>query len=834
MVGRSQSGRRLGLIPAEAAGPRHNLPTHLTRLVGRTRLLADVQQSLAEARLVTLTGAGGVGKTRLAHAVAASVLDAFADGVWLVELASVADPLLVGDAVARVLGLREEPGQSRRSALVGALRSRELLLVLDNCEHLADECAAFVDELLRASPDLRALVTSRQPLGVVGERVQRVPPLTVPDESALLTAQQIEESEAVQLFCERARSVAPEFRLGERNRQVVAQICRRLDGVALAIELAAARLRVLSVEQIGERLDDRFALLVGGGSTALPQHQTLRGTLDWSHQLLTLPEQLLFRRLAVFVGGWTLEAAEGVCGGDGLPRTEVLDRLAALVDRSLVLADASGDVARYRFLETIRAYARERLAESVDAQTMERQHASYFASLAEQAHSGLSQHGQAEWFARLEHEHDNLRAALRWSLDQQEHETAQRMGRALAHFWTITGYRSEGRRWLHELLALPGTPLAVRSSLLFDAGDMAYLQCDYEPALELFEECLTLRRALGDRHAIARLLDNLGELWRLRGDYARALALLDESVAIGREAQDRYGVALALTRLGRVKRDLGDCRAAVAIQEESLAILHGVDDRHWLAHTLDDLGAALADEGDAARAISLLEESCAIFRELGDREGIASSQGHRARPALRQGEHASATAACVESIALFRELGALWGVPDGVETLAAVTLARGEPERAARLLGAAEALRLTIGVPVPPADRPRCESLLAAARSRLGKAAFAQARQEGRRMPLERALPDEPEVGDDDAPALGGATAHGRAGAPLTARQVEVAALVAEGLTNRQIAERLVIAEGTARIHLEHIFRRLGVTSRAQLAAWAVEHGLASGEFAPT
>ncbi len=437
----------------------NNLPIQLSSFIGRERAIAELKGLLSTTRLLTLTGAGGSGKTRLALQMATNLLADFEHGVWWVELAALTDPTLVPQQVASSLGISEQPGRQLMDTLSDALQPKKLLLVLDNCEHLIAACAQLVETLLRSCADLRILTTSREAFTIPGETIWPVPSLGVPDAYHLPPREGLVKYEAVHLFIERAVSVLPTFRLTQENASALAQVCRRLDGLPLAIELAAARVKVLSVEQIAARLDDSYRLLAGGSRTALPRQQTLQATIDWSHHLLSEKERILFRRLSVFMGGFTLEAAEAVCAGNGIEQDEVLDLLSHLIDKSLVaVAQRSGE-ARYRLLETIRQYGQDKLQEFGEAANLRRNHCDWYVGLSERAESEILGARQGSWFDRLEVEHDNLRAALGWSLEQKEAETAARMGAAIWRFWLLRGYMSEGRRWLERALAGRGTPL---------------------------------------------------------------------------------------------------------------------------------------------------------------------------------------------------------------------------------------------------------------------------------------------------------------------------------------------------------------------------------------
>jgi non-specific serine/threonine protein kinase len=544
----------------------NNLPRQLTSFVGRERELAEVKRLLGEAPLLTLTGAGGAGKTRLALRVAAEASGDFADGVWLVELAPLANPTLVPQAVATALGVREAPGRALTDTLTEYLHTREILLVFDNCEHLVAAAAQLTETLLQACPRLRILATSREALGLAGELAWRVPSLTLPDPDRFAGAGPGAESilveyEAVRLFLDRATFALPSFALSDQNAPTIAQICRRLDGMPLAIELAAARVRALTVEQIAERLDDRFRLLTGGSRTSLPRQQTLRATVDWSYDLLSEAERVLLHHLSVFSGGWALEAAEAVCGGDAVPSSAVLDLLVQLVDRSLVLAEPQGVEERYRLLETVRQYAREKLLEAGEANGVRDRHRDYFLSLAEQADPELRGREQLTWLERLTREQDNLRAAIEWSLTRDPAETALRLAGALGWFWDLRGHWSEGRAWVERCLELAtpndaqpdrtATQVApwVRGRIFLAAGILALVQTDFAAARPSLEEAIQLSRSAGDHWGVARALMSLAPVEAYQGRHGEAAAHLQEGLALFRAVGDKWGTALALAVL---------------------------------------------------------------------------------------------------------------------------------------------------------------------------------------------------------------------------------------------------------------------------------------------
>jgi predicted ATPase/class 3 adenylate cyclase len=731
----------------------NNLPLQVTSFIGREREIEEVRQLLEKTRLLTLTGAGGTGKTRLALQVAADHLREYSDGVWLVELASLSDPGLMPQTVASVLDVREAEGaegapwgpvpggKPLTQTLVAALKPRKLLLVLDNCEHLLEACAALAEALLRSCPDVHLLATSREGLNIPGETPYRLRSLSVPDPQHLpATPESLTQYEAVQLFIDRATTVAPSFSLTNANAPAVAQVCHRLDGIPLAIELAASRVKALPVEQLNERLADMFRLLTGGSRTALPRQQTLRALIDWSYDLLSATERTLLRRLSVFSGGWTLEAAEAVCTGDGIEEWDVLDVLTSLVDKSVALYEERGGEGRYRLLETVRQYAWDRLLQAGEAEDVRGRHRDWCLAMAEQAEAGLPGESGRVWLDRLEREHDNLRAALAWSEAEGQAQAGLRLGGALREFWYARGYWTEGREHLAGLLALPGaeTRTAARAKALHGAGVLAWQRADDGAARVLQEESLAIFRELGHKPGIAASLLSLGMVAQYREDYRAAWALFEESQAIFRELEDKQGIASSLGGLGWAAHVQGDYAAARALYEESLEICCGLGNKQGIAWSLQSLGGVTYIQGDHGEARARIEESLAIFRELDQKPGIAHSLMSLGWWTLDQGHLGEARALYEESLEIFRELGAKGGIAQDLEELAAVAAAQAQPERAARLLGAAEGLRDAIGG--PPPDRAKHERSVAAVRAALGEEAFAAAWAEGRVMPLDAAI----------------------------------------------------------------------------------------------
>jgi non-specific serine/threonine protein kinase len=891
-----------------------NLPQQLTSFIGREREVGEVRRLLSLSRLLTLTGPGGCGKTRLAIEVAGSWVapdpaspDEFPDGVWLVELAPLSDPALVLQALAMALSVRDTPDLPLLDTLIAYLQARQLLLVLDNCEHLIETCASLVEALLRSCTLLCVLATSREALSIPGETTFVVPSLSLPDTQHLPRAGKLPEYEAIQLFVERSRAAQPNFMLTEENAAAVAQICTRLDGIPLAIELAAARVKLLSVEQIAARLDDRFRLLTGGSRTALPRHQTLGATIEWSHDLLSEKERVLFRRLAVFAGGFTLEAVESICAGDGLDPYEGLDLLSHLVDKSLVmvLEEKGQGEAHYRLLETVRQYAQDRLLESGEAATLRNRHLDYYLRLAKEAEPRLTSVERSAWLDRLEAEHDNLRAAIQWGLSTSP-VTGLELTSALWWFWHYRGYWSEGRQWLERALGQAdgrASPRA-RAKALYGLGALSWLLGDLVSARDILEESTGLSGETGDKPSLAYALTFLGRTVEIIGEVAPARALLEESVAIFREVEppDRWGLAHALGHLGIVAYRLEDDAAARSFSEESLTLFREAGDRWGIALALHGLGLVANSQREHEHARALFEESLEIGRDLDEKGHMAEMLNWLGETARLQGDYERALSCYAQSRALFTELASWAGkhrVLHNVGYVAyswgdlslaiaffaeAATLAvrskrlyahclaslstaigirdgtqSGQTLRdAAKLIGAGDTMRDLTGDRLDPSDRDPYDRDVHIIRQKLGDEAFLSAWDEGKKMLLseggvqttlalgmELAAPyDElrrvirstedvtgllqPPGKPTAPPALATRNSEPsseRAG-KLTSRERQVIALVARGYTNREIAQELVITERTAEIHMSNILSKLGLSSRAQAAVFAVEQGL--------
>jgi predicted ATPase/DNA-binding XRE family transcriptional regulator len=765
-----------------------NLPIPLTSFIGREKEIETVKRLITShdaGRLITLTGAGGSGKTRLALQVAYATLDVFPDGVWFIEFAPLSDPALVPQSLLTTLGLSEQAGCPTISMVSDFLQRKRALLILDNCEHLIQACAQLADTLLRACPTLHLLTTSREALGVAGERLYLVPTLATPD-PAQADLNTIPQFEAVRLFVERAQTAWSGFALTDDNTPAVARVCHQLDGIPLALELAAARVKALRVEQISARLaaHEQFHLLTTGIRTALPRHQTLHALIDWSYNLLSEEERLFLQRLSVFAGGCTLEAAEAVCVGEGVEADDVLDLITQLVTKSLVISERErGREARYRMLETIRQYASGRLLKAGEAEQLRNRHLDFFLDWAEQAGAQLRGAKQLEWLDRLEAENDNLRAALEWSLAQAESsEVSLHLAGALFMFWYRRGSINEGRAWLARALARPAAPLtgAARAQALYADGFLAHGQSD-TTAQAVLKESISLWRALGPpgKTGLAYALAELGEELRWRGDPATARALAEEAIALFREQDERWGLAYSLSGMGLAIRDLDDFALARSVINESVALwrdLGGLWElgestrflglvslrqgdyeaalRHFgdflaitrrlgnevaVAWALLDLGEATLNLGDRAQAQSLIEESFRILRDFDSKYGIALCLYFFGLIAGLENDSEQAAIFFEQCLALAHTTGPIWYRADALMGLAGVAAAGGQALRAARLLGAADT-QIEAGASYwNAAESLYIGHTITSAVAQLGEAAFAEARAEGQAMTFEQA-----------------------------------------------------------------------------------------------
>jgi predicted ATPase/DNA-binding CsgD family transcriptional regulator len=808
-----------------------NLPAEPNSFVGRERDLAELARLLGDVRALTLCGPGGIGKTRLALRLAVEVVPGFPDGAWLVELADTEDPSLVTRRVATALGVRDEPDRPLAETLTEALRPRLLLLILDTCEHVVDSSATLVHQLLAGCPGLRVIATSREPLRVRGETVWRVPPLALPAPAAELGAGELARHEAIRLFADRAAAVRPGFALDAANSAAVLRLCRTLDGMPLAIELAAARVGALSVEQIAARLGDRFQLLASGDRTAPRRQQTLRAAVDWSYELLTEPEQVLLRRLAVF-SGWNLEMAEQVCGGDAIRPDQVLDLLAALIDKSLVTYEAEVDGhARYRLLDTIREYATDRLDASGEGPAMRLRHRDYLLRLVEGIVDRAFVRGDPPWPARVAMYHRiavdraNLRAALATSLEHRDADTGLRLCCGLRAPWITYGDVTEGITWFDRFLRLDAEVApGIRARALIMRAELAFEQQDYATAGERARAGLDLCRAPGSGGAAAGL--RVLALVSLRaGRLEDALAGIDAAIEAARADADDWEEGLGLAAMAAIIARQGRLDEAQRAFADALEVLR--DNNGWgVAQTLYGLGSLARVRGDHEAALAHFRSALALYREIDARPEIARCLAGIGWVALSQADRGLAGSSLTESIELSLATGQRLAVARGLEAFAVLAVARGDPARAVRLAGAALALRKAVGSSV--SARIALDDPVEMARRQLGAPAAETLLAQGAAMSAGEAVRlatgwDSDESAGDDArlavppQAAGPASSAG----PLTAREREIAALIARGLSNRAIADELVISPATAARHVANIFTKLGFSSRAQLAAWA-------------
>lgn len=770
---------------------RHNLPAQLTRIVGREKELGIAQSMLrgADVRILTLTGPGGVGKTRLAVEIAAGLMDDFADGVTYVELAALTTPQMVVAAIAGALGLREAAEVPLLTTISGYLRTRPTLLVLDNFEQVMP-AARVIADLLSSCPDLKVLVTSREVLKLRGEHELAVPPLCIPQvpANATLDLESLARNEAVALFVQRAMAVRPDFRLDASNARTVAEICARLDGLPLAIELATARLKVLSPQALLARLRQALKILTGGANDLPERQQTLRDTIDWSYQLLDAAEQRLFRLLGVFAGGCTLESIEAVSGEPAPDDLSVLDLISSLLDKSLLrrIDQADGEP-RLVMLETIREYAGEQLLASGEREGAGRRHAAYFATFAEDAERELRGPQQAWWLEKLEADRDNLRAALTWSTTHDPIESSYacieyglRIAGALAQFWQIYGPISEGRDSLASVLAIREgqQTTAARAKALFSAGWLALFQ----------------------------------------GDYPLAITYCDESLTINQQLGDNWNSTLALNGLGRAMESMGEFDRATAIYEGALAIRRTLGNQWGVGGSLNNLGRVAMRQGDLERARELFEEGIAVFREAGDKGSTGAVLNNLALVHIRLGNVSEASSLLDECLAIELEVDYKWGIPYCLMALSEVAVIQRQPQRAARLLGAGYALLEASGARLAPADQEDFERTRHAIIGQVGHSAFDAAWGEGVAMtPQEAAAyvePVQPQTGKPRFPD------------GLTSREVEVLKLIARGMSDIEVAGSLHLSKHTVNAHLHSIYSKLNINSRSAATRYAMERGL--------
>jgi predicted ATPase/class 3 adenylate cyclase len=728
----------------------HNLPAQMTSFIGREREMAEILQALRTNRLVTLTGSGGAGKSRLNLQVGMDCLPQFPDGVWLVELAPVSDPALVPQVLLPIFNLREDSHRTVLEILIDYLREKTLLLILDNCEHLIEACAQLSDSLLQACPALRILASSREALGITGEVAYPVPSLSTPNPANLPSIDKLQRMDSIRLFIERAAAVKPGFALTPDNAASLAQICFRLDGIPLAIELAASRAKVLSPEQIAARLDDRFRFLTGGSRTALPRQQTLRATIDWSYSLLSEPEMTLFRRLAVFVGGWTLEAAEAVCGG-AVNDVDVLDLLTRLVDKSLVFTEDTGGETRYHRLETIRQYSREKFLETDEVDTVRDRHLDFFVRFAELVDEKLKSGDQVLWQKRMAAEQDNLRAALEWGLSQDP-DSALRIAGAANLFWTAGGYSAEGFRWTQRALEqVERSPLpygmtnehrlVARARALRGLTRLYLSLGDNANAKRVAEESVALYRQSQDRRGLAFALVILAYPLEFLGERLQAEAALHESYSIARAEGDVYVICRSLNRLARVILALyHDLDLSQGYIEESIRLAREAGLRSQEAQASEILGLIAIQRNNPEAARALLKESVRIYQEIGATFNVILEKSNLAHLERNLGNYADALEYYRGTIVAFRDIAQGGAVAHQLECFGFIALAQNQNERAVQLFAAASSLREKSGTRMTPDEQTYFDGQLKSLREKMDVSKFDSAWATGHALRMEQAI----------------------------------------------------------------------------------------------
>ena len=767
-------GYRLATPDKDAAGGvqafrPHNLPVALTRFVGRAQELAQLQAAAVGTRLLTLTGPGGCGKTRLALEWAARRLDGFTDGVWLIELATLTDPALVAPTALGLFGLAEKPGQTATQTLCDHLASRRALLVLDNAEHLLGACRSLAEALLRSCPQVELLVTSRERLGVAGERAQRIPSLAVPDLGGPLTPHALADIDAVRLFVERVRAQREGFELNDDNAPAVASLCVRLDGIPLAIELAAVRVRWITPAELDERLDACLTLLVGGASAALPRHQTLRALIDWSHDLLTPAEQQLFAALHVFAAGCTLEAAQQVCGQADAPPHAVLHLLSALADKSLLSVEERAGSTRFRMLDTVWQFAGEKLRAVGDEPQRRARHLEAFADFAERAQPGLEGAEQRLWLARVDADLDNLRAALAWvcSTDRTPRHAlgALRIASQLLRYWSTRGRAREGLEWIERCMPLvqdaaADDPAAVARAHA-SAGWLSFHLCDYPRATRHHQQALEGFETLGLASGAAGALNGLAAVALVQGEYVTAQALTEQALAIRQRLGDRLGAAHLQNTLAGLAAARGDFALACETYVAVVDALREFRDDKGLSSVLVNLGVAMVHVSGSAAARSVFEEALDIALRIGDTVGTASARLNLGNAAIDRRDFSTAERHFSSSLATSRAAADDYGSADLLACLARLRVAEGKLRAAAVLHGAADRLRSRIAAPVAAGSRAEHQAGIAALRQSMqDDAAFEACWRQGRTLSLDAALewarstdhPQETDPGNHDHP----------------------------------------------------------------------------------
>ncbi len=816
----------MGHIENHSTAPRAlgtNLPRVLTSFIGRTLEIVDVTRLLASSRVVMLTGAAGCGKTRLALRVAQEAKHAFADGVFWVELARLTDSLLIAQTVAKAVNAVEQPGRPSVEGLLDALQEKKLLLVLDNCEHVLSGCRQLVESLLAAT-EISVLATSREPLGVTGEILYPVAPMSLPPRAFF--ADDIGQFDAIQLFVERARAIVPPFELTHDNAEEIANICRHLDGIPLAIELASARVNVLTVEQIAARLENRFEALSSATPITHSHHRTLRAAIDWSYDLLIPSEQVMLRRLAVFADGCSLTTVESVCAGDGIEGEQVLDLLSSLVNKSLVVARTlQRGEARYTLLETIRQYAREKLTALGEWTVMRDRHLRCFLQLTEEAAPRLAGQYQQMWLNWLEQEYDNIRAVLTWALESQHIEVGLRIAVALYQFWTIRDYVEEGFSWLERLLAQADTSVSpvIHANALAYASFMAGFRGHTSEQMRFGQEATIFAEAAGDEGKLALAWALAAQAYgaRAMGNYDAEFVLAKREIQLYRELGDPYQLGLSLSTSSFSAMSVGKYDEARAMLDEGLALLREAGNPYRIAMALNFSGDLARCEQKYALAQTAYEECIALLRNLDAVRDLASALHNLGHACLHRGDVDRATTLFHESMALQRAQRNTPGVAECLIGFASLAVACGLPAAAARLLAAAVVIGGERVATAWAATRMEYEHTLALVRANLTTTEFQVEQVAGRAFSIDEAV-----FYAQRLPFEESARTARRKPVALTTREREVASLIAFGKSNREIAEELVVSKRTVESHIANILSKLGFTNRAQIVRWALETGL--------
>jgi predicted ATPase/DNA-binding CsgD family transcriptional regulator len=810
-----------------------NLPVELTSFIGRERELAEVKQLVSTSSLITLTGAGGCGKTRLALRVAGQTSDRFEDGVWWVELAVLSDPTLLPQAVLQTLRLPEAPGRPSLDLLTDYFQAKHSLLILDNCEHIIDACARFVSHLLQTCPQLSLIVTSREALNIDGEVAWIVPSLQIPTNQSLATISDVEKYDATQLFVVRASTISPDFALTKQNVDAVIKICQRLDGIPLAIELAAARIKVLQVEQIVERLDNALQLLTQGKRSAPSRHQTLRATMDWSYNLLSEAEKKLFQRLAVFAGGFTLEAAEAICAGDGVKPEDILEIVASLVSRSLLVlvewnkgsqAPSRGSL-RYRFLEPIRQYAREKLVEAGEEASISDRHLSYFHDWLQATEIRFYTTAQLIQLTNMDRELDNIRAALQWALKSQPLMALRVMSIfILPGFWNVRGYTTEGRRWAEQALKqteLDLTPetLGVRARALTGIAYLTMTQGDNQSASHLVAQAIPILRTQNDELGLARALFIQSAALSFLGQSSMARAAAEESFEIGSRLNDPFTLTISLSVMAGALFRVGEIATAQRFLQEALANSRRLDLTFPLSLSLWGAGMAALAQGNLKMARQYMEESLAHIRQIGDKHRINMIASDLAHILRRMGNMREAEKLYVEAIHGWRDYGQPGAIARCLECMAFIAIAEKRDKQSARWLGTAKMIREASHAEMIPPEQEEYQREISILRDRMDPVDFTSSWSEGKVLTLQQVIAEVEQLP---------ATPQAKIQAPnaLTPRELDVLRLLVQGLSDSQIAEKLVVSRRTVTTHLTTIYSKLGVNSRSAAIRHALDHNL--------